>query len=105
MSEILDTELEPDPLLVVSGVSDHLFQLNKHHQRLLSYFLIAAKKLILMFWKKGGGLVLYMFLVLSSYVLLFVVLSLYVFISIWKKRTNCIAFTYCLQTESSIKQT
>ncbi len=52
MSETLDIELEPDPLLVVLGVSDHLFQPNKHHQQLLSYALIVAKKLILMFWKK-----------------------------------------------------
>lgn len=43
--------LEPDPLLVMFGISDKIMSLKKSQQQLLSYELIVAKKLILRFWK------------------------------------------------------
>ena len=51
-SRILEVEIDPDPVLVILGVSEGLKELRGTQQRLLSYGLITAKKLILLFWKK-----------------------------------------------------
>lgn len=52
ISDMLHTELKPDPLLIMLGVSDQFSQLNKCQQ--LSHAFIWAKELVLMFWKKTG---------------------------------------------------
>ncbi len=51
LSDILHCVLEPDPLLVIFGISDKIMSLKKSQQQLLSYGLIVANKLILRFWK------------------------------------------------------
>ena len=51
LSRIFEVQIQPDPMLVIFGVSEALRTLNVAQQRLLSYGLITAKKLILMEWK------------------------------------------------------
>lgn len=53
ISDMLETLLEPDPILVVLGVSDKFNLLPVFQRKLLSYMLIIAKKLLLQFWKKS----------------------------------------------------
>lgn len=48
---MLQTELKPDPLRIMLGVSDQFSQLNKCQQ--LSHAFIWAKELVLMFWEKN----------------------------------------------------
>ena len=50
-SQIFEVQIQPDPMLVIFGVSEALRTLNIAQQHLLSYGLITAKKLILMGWK------------------------------------------------------
>lgn len=52
LSVILKVQIEPDPILIILGISEELRKLNVAQQRLLAYGLIAAKKLILLLWKK-----------------------------------------------------
>uniref|UniRef100_A0A673WU00 Reverse transcriptase domain-containing protein n=1 Tax=Salmo trutta TaxID=8032 RepID=A0A673WU00_SALTR len=52
LSEVLETSIDPDPLLIILGVSDSLNGLTNSQKQLISYSLISAKKLILLFWKK-----------------------------------------------------
>ena len=52
LSKILNLNLEPDPLIVIFGVSEDTMRLTKHQQCFLSYGLIIARKLLLMHWKK-----------------------------------------------------
>ena len=53
MSEIMDTRIKPEPLLIILGISDDSRNLNTTQQRFLSYCLITAKKLILTLWKSA----------------------------------------------------
>ena len=52
MSDILDTHIDPDPVLIILGLSDSISMLTRAQTQLLSYGLITAKKLILTHWKK-----------------------------------------------------
>ena len=52
LSDVLDTQIDPDPLLIILGVSDPISNLTRPQKHLLSYGLITAKKLILTHWKK-----------------------------------------------------
>lgn len=52
VSEILQTQLEPDPFIVILGVSDDTMKLTNAQQCFLSYSLITARRLLLMHWKK-----------------------------------------------------
>ena len=52
LSDILDTHIDPDPILIILGVSDPISTLTRAQRHLLSYGLITAKKLILTHWKK-----------------------------------------------------
>jgi len=47
-----DVNLEPDPVLIILGHSNHIYSLNSAQQKFLTYCLITAKKLLLLFWKK-----------------------------------------------------
>ena len=44
-------QIQPEPLLIIFGISDILRSLTVAQQQLMSYGLITAKKLILMCWK------------------------------------------------------
>ena len=50
-SRIFGVQIQPDPLLIIFGISEVLRTIRVAQQRLLSYGLITAKKLILMGWK------------------------------------------------------
>lgn len=50
-SKIFKVQIQPEPVLIILGISDLLRSLRVTQQRLLSYGLITAKKLILMCWK------------------------------------------------------
>ena len=52
LSVIMEVQIDPDPILIIWGISEELRKLNVAQQRLLAYGLIAAKKLILLLWKK-----------------------------------------------------
>ena len=52
LSVILKVQIEPEPILIILGISEDLRKLNVAQQRLLAYGLIAAKKLILLLWKE-----------------------------------------------------
>ena len=52
LSKILNLNLEPDPLIVIFGVSEDTMRLTKHQQCFLSYGLVIARKLLLLHWKK-----------------------------------------------------
>lgn len=52
LSRILEVQINPDPVLIILGISDELLKLNVAQQRLLSYGVITAKKLILLNWKE-----------------------------------------------------
>ena len=49
---ILDVQIEPNPVLIVLGISEELRKLRVAQQRLLAYGAIIAEKLILLFWIK-----------------------------------------------------
>lgn len=51
-SDPLDIPIEPDPILIIFGVSEEFLRLTRLQQQFVSYGLISAKKLILLFWKK-----------------------------------------------------
>lgn len=61
-SEVIERHIEPTPLLIIFGTSEHSIQLTNAQQQFLSYGLITAKKLILMFWKKKEAPTLRMWL-------------------------------------------
>ena len=52
LSDILDTHIDPDPILIILGMSESISALTRAQRQLLSYGLITAKKLILTHWKK-----------------------------------------------------
>lgn len=51
ISRILKIQLEPNPHIIILGISDDIKRLNNYQQCFLSYSLITAKKLLLMHWK------------------------------------------------------
>ncbi len=53
VSEVMDTRIKPEPLLIILGISDNIKNLNTTQQRFLSYCLITAKKLIRTLWKSA----------------------------------------------------
>lgn len=52
ISDIINTPLTPEPLLIILGVSEESRKLTKAQQQFLSYCLITAKKLLLMSWNQ-----------------------------------------------------
>lgn len=52
LSDILNVNLAPDPVLIILGHSNYICSLNSAQQKFLTYCLITAKKLLLLFWKK-----------------------------------------------------
>lgn len=52
LSEIFRVQMQPDPVLIVLGLSEHIRSLTRGQHKLLAYSLTTAKKLLLLFWKK-----------------------------------------------------
>ena len=52
LSDILNSRIDPDPVLIILNISDSTSVLSRAQQQLLSYGLITAKKLILTHWKQ-----------------------------------------------------
>lgn len=51
MSDVLGIVVQPEPLLIILGVSESFTNLNRAQQCFISYGLIIAKKTILTLWK------------------------------------------------------
>ncbi len=54
MSEVMNSLIKPELLLIVLGMSETSRKLNVTRQRFLSYCLITTKKLILILWKSAA---------------------------------------------------